>query len=56
MHIKSFEIISAITYGVSKLVPKKKNRWIFGAWFGNAVSDNTIYKVDESSKLLVPCD
>lgn len=36
-----FEIISVITYGLSKLIPKKKNRWIFGAWFGNAVSDNT---------------
>lgn len=36
-----FEIISACTYGISKLVPKKKNRWIFGAWFGGAVSDNT---------------
>lgn len=39
--MQSFEIISAITYGFSKLIPKKKNRWIFGAWFGNAVSDNT---------------
>ena len=39
--MKLFEIISVITYGFSKLIPKKKNRWIFGAWFGNAVSDNT---------------
>ena len=36
-----FEIISFFTYGISKLIPKKKNRWIFGAWFGQAVSDNT---------------
>ena len=36
-----FEVVSLFTYGISKLIPKKKNRWIFGAWFGNAVSDNT---------------
>ena len=41
MQIKFFEFISIFTYGLSKLIPKKKNRWIFGAWFGNAVSDNT---------------
>ena len=39
--MQSFEIISFFTYGISKLIPKKKNRWIFGAWFGTAVSDNT---------------
>ena len=36
-----FEIISVVTYGLSKFIPKKKKRWVFGAWFGNAVSDNT---------------
>lgn len=39
--MKSFEIVSILTYAVSKLIPKKQKRWIFGAWFGNAVSDNT---------------
>ena len=39
MHL--FEFISIFTYGFSKLIKKKKNRWVFGAWFGNAVSDNT---------------
>lgn len=36
-----YDVVSIFTYGFSKLIPKKKNRWIFGAWFGNAVSDNT---------------
>ena len=39
--MKLFEVVSLFTYGFSKLIPKKKNRWIFGAWFGNAFSDNT---------------
>ena len=39
--MKSYEIISIFTYGFSKLIPKKRNRWVFGAWFGKAVSDNT---------------
>ena len=39
--MQSFEIISLFTYGLSRIIPKKKNRWIFGAWFGNSVSDNT---------------
>lgn len=36
-----WEWISLFTYTFAKLIPKKKNRWIFGAWFGNAVSDNS---------------
>lgn len=39
--MKTFEAISFFTYYFSKLVPKKRNRWVFGAWFGNSVSDNT---------------
>lgn len=39
--MKSFEIISIFTCALSRLVPKKRDRWIFGAWFGSAVSDNT---------------
>lgn len=36
-----YELISLITYPLSCLIPKKKKRWIFGAWFGSAASDNT---------------
>lgn len=39
--MKLFELLSLVTCGLSHLVPKKKNRWIFGAWFGKAVSDNS---------------
>ena len=39
--MKLFELISLFTYSLTKLIPKKKNRWIFGAWFGTAISDNT---------------
>ena len=39
--MKLFEAVSVLSYGISALIPKKKNRWVFGAWFGTAVSDNT---------------
>ena len=29
-----------LTMFFSLIIPKKKNRWIFGAWFGNRISDN----------------
>lgn len=35
------DLMSTITYTMSKMIPKKKNRWVFGAWYGTAVSDNT---------------
>jgi len=35
-------LISNITYQLSKLIPKKKYRWVFGAWFGNSISDNSL--------------
>ena len=38
--MKIYEVVSIITYTLSKFFPKKKNRWIFGSWFGTAVSDN----------------
>lgn len=25
----------------SRIIPKKKNKWVFGAWFGNRISDNS---------------
>ena len=35
-----------LTYLVCLLVPKKQNRWVFGAWFGKRISDNpyAVYK------------
>jgi CDP-glycerol glycerophosphotransferase (TagB/SpsB family) len=30
-------------YWVSKLLPKNKNIWVFGAWFGNKYADNSKY-------------
>ena len=35
------DLLSAVTYTVTKIIPKKKNRWVFGAWFGSSISDNT---------------
>ena len=39
--MKLYEIASVFGMIFSKMIKKKKNRWIFGAWFGNAVSDNS---------------
>ena len=39
--MKLLDLMSTITYTMSKMIPKKKNRWVFGAWYGTAVSDNT---------------
>ena len=38
--------INYLTFLLSALIPKKKNRWVFGAWFGNRISDNpfALYK------------
>ena len=36
--IKKF--FNYFTFLVCLLIPKKKNRWVFGAWFGDRVSDN----------------
>lgn len=30
-------------YLLSKVVPKKKNLWVFGSWYGRAYSDNSKY-------------
>lgn len=35
-----YVIFSVFTELLSKMVPKKKNRWVFGSWFGNSISDN----------------
>ena len=34
-------LFSILTSIISKFVPKKKNRWVFGSWFGNNISDNS---------------
>lgn len=50
-------LFSTITRVISKLVPKKKNRWVFGAWFGNNISDNSkaIYDyIRENNKEIEP--
>lgn len=35
--------INSLLYLISKLVPKDKNIWIFGAWFGEKYADNSKY-------------
>jgi CDP-glycerol glycerophosphotransferase len=34
------KLINISFYLVTKLIPKKKNLWVFGGWFGNRYSDN----------------
>lgn len=33
-------LISCCTKNISRIIPKKKNRWVFGSWFGKSMSDN----------------
>ncbi|MFT6506578.1 MAG: CDP-glycerol glycerophosphotransferase [Colwellia polaris] len=32
--------VKLFVYGFANLIPKKKNLWVFGAWFGERYSDN----------------
>ena len=32
--------LNYLVYLVCLIIPKKKNRWVFGAWFGTRISDN----------------
>ena len=32
--------VNFLTAFISLIVPKKKNRWVFGAWFGDKINDN----------------
>lgn len=34
--------LNYVTFFISCIVPKKKTRWIFGAWFGTRISDNPL--------------
>jgi CDP-glycerol glycerophosphotransferase (TagB/SpsB family) len=36
-------LVSYIVFGISCLVPKKKGKWLFGAWYGEKYSDNPKY-------------
>lgn len=35
------DALNLLAFRFSKLIPKKKNLWVFGAWFGKAASDNS---------------
>ena len=37
-------------YVISYFIPKKKNLWVFGAWFGSKYSDNSKYLFDYVNK------
>lgn len=39
--MNKLDFLSIITHTITKFIPKKRNRWVFGAWFGESVSDNT---------------
>jgi CDP-glycerol glycerophosphotransferase (TagB/SpsB family) len=43
-------IINLPLYFISLLIPKNKNIWIFGAWFGKNCSDNTKYLFEYINK------
>ena len=32
--------LNYLVFLICLIIPKRKNRWVFGAWFGNRVSDN----------------
>ena len=38
----SYNLFNYLLYCVSFLLPRKKNRWVFGSWFGNQISDNSL--------------
>lgn len=43
---KAKKYINYLIFPICFFIPKKKNRWVFGAWFGNRISDNSyaLYK------------
>lgn len=56
--MKIFEIISILTFTITKWIPKKKNLWVFGSWFGRSQSDNSkafsdyVNKIDKSIQIV----
>ena len=45
-----FGILFYPLFIISKIIPKSKNLWIFGAWYGNCYSDNTSYLFEYVNK------
>ena len=43
-------IIMFVVYWFSRLIPKKKGLWIFGAWYGEKYGDNTKYLFEYINK------
>lgn len=37
-----YNLLNYLLYCISKFMPRKKNRWVFGSWFGNQISDNSL--------------
>ncbi|PWJ66417.1 CDP-glycerol glycerophosphotransferase [Fibrobacter sp. UWB15] len=37
-----YNLLNYLLYCISKFSPRKKNRWVFGSWFGNQISDNSL--------------
>ena len=35
--------LGSIVYLISFLIPKKRNLWVFGSWFGQKYADNSKY-------------
>ena len=33
--------LNFLTWAIAHIIPKKKDRWVFGAWFGSRISDNS---------------
>ena len=45
-----FGVLLYPIYLLGKIIPKSKNMWIFGAWYGNCYSDNTSYLFEYVNK------
>lgn len=44
-------LISPIVYLLSCILPKQKNKWCFGEWFGDKYCDNSKYLFEEARKI-----
>lgn len=49
--------INYLIFLVCLIIPKKKNRWVFGAWFGDKISDNAyaLYKYVKQNRADIEC-
>lgn len=41
-----YNVLSYLLYCISYFFPRNKNRWVFGSWFGNQISDNSLAMYD----------